>query len=252
MSRQFSRDFHIEVAKGNIAGHKIIHKFGRNSASSDGDDVWFSDGTMNWETSAAVVSVVSSDTDDDGNPTSNTGAQTLTIEGLDSSFDELNETITLNGAGAVTTSGSFIRVNRAYVATTGTYHGTNEGIITGTINGNTAFKIEANTGQTQLGRYTVPNGKTAYITKVVISVDSTKTASVELLMYENADDTSQPYSGAKRLLVEFDVVSGEEIFQPEGGIKLLQKTDVWVNIRDVSAAGATSVDVELELLIVDN
>ena len=245
-------DFHLEIAKGLVTGHKIVHKFGRNADSSSGDDVWFADGGMNWETAAAVVSILSADVNDDGNPTTNTGAQTVTIEGLDASFNEQTTTVTLNGTSAVTTGAdTYIRVNRAFVATNGTYHETNIGNLTATINGNTTFVIEADIGQTQLGRYTVPNGKTAYLTKVVVAVASDKTASIEFFQMPNADDITQPFSGAKRLFLEFDGVSGEELFEADGGVKFEQKTDIWAHVRNVSGA-AVPIDVEMELIVVDN
>lgn len=255
MSYLGDKDFLIEVAKGNVAGHSLVHKFGRNPVVDTGtvpEDIWATGGLMNWPTSAAVVSVISNDADDDGNPTSNTGAQTLTIEGLDASFDELAETITLNGTNAVTTSGSFIRVNRAFVATAGTYHGTNEGTLIGTIDAATQFTIGPSLGQTQIGRYTVPNGKTAYLLFIAITVDDKKSgATVQMFQNPSADDTSQPFSGAKRLVIEFDTVSGDEVLPFGSPRKFEAKTDLWFEIPLVGASD-TPVDVDFELLVVDD
>lgn len=255
MSRTLTRDFFLEVQKGNIPGHKLVHKFGRNPDVDTGtvpEDVWLTGGLMTWPTSAAVVSVTSTDTDDDGNPTSNTGAQTLTIEGLDASFDELTETITLNGTSAVTTTGSFIRINRAFVATTGTYHGNNEGSIVGTISGATMFTILAGVGQTQVARYTVPNAKTAYLESMIVSVDEKKSGgTVQLFHNPSADDTSQPFSGAKRLALQLDTVSGEEILNPKSPMKFDAKTDIWFEVSLVGA-DSTPVDVDFELVVIDD
>ena len=249
------RDFFVEVQKGNVSGHKMVHKFGRNPDVDTGtvpEDVWLTGGLMNWPTTAAVVSVTSTDADDDGAPTSNTGAQTLTIEGLDSSFDEQTETITLNGTTAVTTSASFIRVNRAFVATAGTYHGNNEGDIVGTIGGATMFTILTGVGQTQVARYTVPNAKTAYLQSIFVSVDEKKSGgTVQLFNNTSADDTSQPFSGTKRIALQLDVVSGEEIIQPRSPMVFAAKTDIWFEIPLVGADD-TPVDVDFELLVVDD
>lgn len=42
MSRQFARDFYLEVKKGNVPGHKAIHKFGQNPDIDTGgfEDIW--------------------------------------------------------------------------------------------------------------------------------------------------------------------------------------------------------------------
>ena len=252
---RIDRDFFLEVQKGNVAGHKLVHKFGRNPDVDTGtvpEDIWETGGLMTWPTSAAVVSVTSTDADDDGAPTTNTGAQTLTIDGLDASFDELTETIILNGTSAVTTAGSFIRVNRAFVATTGTYHGSNEGSLVGAVGGSTMFTIATGLGQTQIGRYTVPNGKTAYLLFLVISVDEKKSgATVQMFQNPNADDISQPFSGAKRIIMEFDTVSGEEILPGGAPRSFPAKTDIWFEVPTVGASD-TPVDVDFELLVVDD
>jgi len=38
MSRQFTREFYLEVARGNIAGHSLVHKYGRNNELSNGTE----------------------------------------------------------------------------------------------------------------------------------------------------------------------------------------------------------------------
>ena len=251
------KDFLIEVAKGNVAGHAIKHVFGRNSdidTATVPEDLWPLGGLMDWPTAAQTLDIVSTSANDDGNPTTNTGAQTLTIEGLDTNFDEISETVTLNGTSTVTTSSSFRRVNKAYVATTGTYHGNNEGDITGdqTTSGDNMFDVITAFGHTQLGRYTVPLNKTAYLLTMFISVDSSKSgATVQMFKNPDAHDTSQPYSGAKTLVLEFDGVTGEEIWSPRSPTVFAQRTDIWV---EVSAVGAndTAVDVDFDILLVDN
>ena len=250
-----TRDFFAEVQKGNVAGHKMVHKFGRNPDVDTGtvpEDVWLTGGLMTWPTAAAVVSVTSTDADDDGNPTTNTGAQTLTIEGLDASFDELTETITLNGTNAVTTAASFIRINRAFVATAGTYHGNNEGILVGTVGGATMFTIPIGAGQTQVARYTVPNGKTAQLTYIAASTDEKKSGgTIQLFRNPEADDASQPFGGTKRLIMQLDNILGEETITPRSGILFAGKTDIWFEVPAVGADN-TEMDVDFELLVVDD
>lgn len=243
------------ISRGRVPGLSIVHKFGRNPDIDSGtipEDVWYTGGLFNWETSAAVVSVTSASANDDGDPVG-TGAATLTIEGLDANWDEVSETITLNGVSAVTTTATMIRVNRAYITSVGTYHGSNDGDITGTINGNTAFTIEAGQGQTQVARYTVPNGKEAYLLGGFVSVQASKELTVELLQYRGADDVSSPYDGAKRIVMELDGVSGEEIIDLKAPLgPFPAKTDLWWTIP-FAAAGTSdaAVDVDFELLLVD-
>jgi hypothetical protein len=156
--------FMVRAALGLISGVKVVHKFGLNADVDAAEDVWATGGTWVPPTQARTMSTVSGSADDDGNPVG-TGALTLTIEGLDSDYNEVSETITLNGVGAVVTTQTFIRVNRAYVVTAGS-GGTNAGAITITAStdGTVQATIVAGNGQTTNAIYTVPNGYTALIT----------------------------------------------------------------------------------------
>jgi hypothetical protein len=147
------------VALGLVPGWETFRKFGINDivTSSTTQEMWPLGTAKIWPTAAGIVSVTSSSIADDGDP-AGTGAWTLTIYGLDSNWLEVQETITLNGTTAVTTTQEFYRINRAYVNTAGTA-GFNVGNITGTIGGNPQLYVEATEGQTQQTHYTVPADK---------------------------------------------------------------------------------------------
>ena len=165
----YSNNLMERVALGLVPGWENFRKFGMNSAVASGtEEMWPLGTTKVWPTSAAVVSVTSSSASDDGDP-AGTGARTLQIDGLDSNFKEISETITMNGTTAVTTTQTFYRVNRAIVLTAGTA-GNNVGNITGTISGNAQLYIEASEGQTHQTHYTVPAGKTLLVDNYSIRV----------------------------------------------------------------------------------
>lgn len=244
-------DVLVQIASGNIAG-EIIHKFGRNPDVDSGttpEDIWVTGGLMNWETVPNVVSIVSTSVNDDGSP-SGTGANSITIVGCDSTFTQIEETVTLNGLTPVVTTNSFIRTDRAFIASTGTYHGSNEGIITATINGNTTFTMELGTGQTELGRFTVPVGKIALVLSAFVSVDSTKPANVSLHQKTNADDVVAPFSGAERLVWKFDMLSGEDLITPRSPVFFDEKVDMWWRC-DFASSNGTGIDVNFEILLTD-
>jgi hypothetical protein len=69
MSRQFTRDFFFEIAKGNVAGHSAIIKFGENPDIDSGsgvEDIWDGGGTYVPPTVARLHNVVSSSVQDAG------------------------------------------------------------------------------------------------------------------------------------------------------------------------------------------
>jgi hypothetical protein len=122
-------------------------------------DMWPLASVMVWPAAAATISVVSSSVNDTA---AGTGARTLYIEGLDSNYLVISETITLNGATPVVTANSYLRVNYAYILTAGS-GGVNAGNITGTLSANPIFYIEANQGQAHQLQYTVPAGKSLLV-----------------------------------------------------------------------------------------
>ncbi len=170
MSKFGSKDFYLEISKGNIPGHSKVNKFGHNPSATSGDDVWGGGGTYGFYPTAAVnVDAVSTSTSDDSG---STGAIQLTVQGLDSNWEQQEETITLNGTGVVQLSNTYVRMFRAFVYEAGTAN-SNVGNITvyarstgsGVTAGDVGIYIGAGGGQTQHAIYTVPSGKTAYFIK---------------------------------------------------------------------------------------
>lgn len=226
-----------DIALGRFGGFTAINKWGHNpdvDTTTDPEDVWAAGGLMNWPTSAAVVSVTSSDAADDGNPIGD-GALTFTIEGLDANWDIQTETITLEGASAATTTGTFIRVNRAYVATVGTYHGSNSGNITGTVGGATMLYIPIGAGQTQLARYSVPRNHTLLVDEITVVVGGAKTATVKMWQCPNANDVTDPFGGAKRIVREWNTVAGQVVERLRNPLPFAAYTDVWFEVTEVGA-----------------
>jgi hypothetical protein len=88
-----------------------------------------------------------------------TGARTLRIQGLDSSYNFAEETVDMDGTTTVTTTQTFLRVFRMSVETAGST-GNNEGTITVTYTGGSdvAATISQGNGQTLMALYTIPAG----------------------------------------------------------------------------------------------
>lgn len=154
----------VDITHGGIPNLKSIGKFGHNSAVSntgDPEDIWEDGGNLVYLTSAETMTIVSTSTEDD---TGGTGAENIIIEGLDNDWKEISEKINLNGTGAVVTTKSFIRINRAYCDDVGS-DGVNVGLITidATIAATRQGSIQANDGQTQKTQFSIPAGRTGYV-----------------------------------------------------------------------------------------
>jgi len=230
----------------------VVHKFGRNpviTTSTDPEDIWLTGGLHTFQISAQTITIAAGDVADDGLGTVGAGANTICICGLDGDFNETSERVTLNGAASVATTKTFIRVFRAYVTSTGTYHGANTAAIVATYTGTSdgAFTIAAGAGQTEIGIYTIPAGKVGLLHSIKIQVDSGKTATIHAHTNPNADDVTSPFSGAKRLLKNFLLVQ-EVTWQPGKPITLTEKTDIWFEVALVSATTAAYVEFVIELV----
>jgi hypothetical protein len=243
-SSQFSRQVRDMIALGAVNGWTHVSKFGHiDDLGSSLEDIWETGGIYSWPTSASTLEAISTSADDDDG---GTGAQTIVVEGLDANFDEISETITMNGVSATAaTTQSFLRVNRAYVVTTGTYGIGSAGNITirissagatqATINQTTADTIAWDYGQTQLARYTVPANKTAFISRVAVQCESSKRADIAFYQRQNADDVTTPFS-ARRVFLSFEGLSSfaEKTF--DAPIVFPEKTDIMAQARLASGA----------------
>lgn len=251
MSNIITTDFDFEVNKGNVTGHSSYHKFGWSGViGTSYTHVWAAPTAtdLTWQTTAAQYDVVSDNTND---TSAGTGARSLYIEGLDSNFDLQSETVNMNGTTLVTTTNSYIRLNRAYVATTGTYGGANTGQLSARVTGGGAFQmyIPASVGQTQRSQYTVPAGKTAYIKRINITAESSKSVDVRLFQRLSADTVAAPF-GAVRIVGQWTGVAGEIQEKIGSNHIIAEKTDLYVSAK--VSTGTASVAVNYDLILVDN
>lgn len=253
MSYVTDREFLIEVQKGNIPDHAMVHKYGRNDNVASGS--WehisllpFS--TSNFRTSASTVRVKSGGNSND--TAAGSGAREVTIQGIDSNFAEVSETIATAGISASSaTTASFWRIHRAWVSAVGTYTGANTGaiIIEDSSGTNDLISIAAGEGQSQYTGWTVPVDVTAYLLSVDLHVDSNKTANIRLYTREDIDDITAPMP-SKRLKRFWDGVTGNFTYTPQGpAIEIPEKSDIWLEAYGDGAACKVSCDFELLLVL---
>ena len=137
----------------------------------------------------------------------------MTLEGLNENGAAVSETITTNGESAGTASTTtFIRLNRAYVATSGTYGAANTGDIDiETTVGTTVGYITAGEGQTEQAVYTVPLGNSAVLVRAGFTTDGN---SLDAQLYQRRDilTTSAPVSPLRIVTRWVGVTEGERVF----------------------------------------
>lgn len=155
-------NYNYEVAINRWANSQTWNKFGYNNDVDTGssETIWAPGGNITLLSSASTLDVVSGSSDDDGSPAGN-GAQSIQIIGVDSNRDIISETVVMNGTTTVTTSGSFLGVNRVQIISSGSAEG-NVGDIT--ISATTGASIQsfipAGESVTQQCVFFVPTGHT--------------------------------------------------------------------------------------------
>ena len=144
------------VAEGAISGSQIRNIFGwQESTSSSFIPLWENATAYTYPGSALTMTVTSASASDDGG--------TVTIIGLDASYNIISEAVVANNATPPTTTAGFFRINDVIFSKTS---GANVGDITVANGGTTYAKILAGVGRNQASIYTVPAGKSFYLYRI--------------------------------------------------------------------------------------
>ena len=247
--------FYLQVAREQIFNHKSIFKFGNNTSVGDTlETVWAEGGLYSYLTSASVLKVSSSSTAD---TSAGTGARTVQLFGLDTNYDEINETVTLNGQTAVNTTKEYLRINRMIVRSAGT-GGANAGVIyagTGTVTtgvpANVYASVNGVTGANQslMALWTVPAGYTAYILQYDISNGTTSNTPAVCKMVLAIRPYGEVFQSkdVKSLTTSMHV---EETFSIP--LKVEEKSDI--EVRAISSSNSVSFDISaaFEIIYIKN
>lgn len=241
----------LPISAGNVTGYTGIHKFGRNpNVGNSPETIWMYGGRYEYLDvgAASTLYAYSSDAQDS---VSGTGARTITILGLDNNFNQIEETVTVGGAA---TTLEFLRVYRAWVATAGALDANKGNIListgaggTGTVLADIGLIGSGSTfglGQTQLALYTIPAGKSGYLTTWNVGLaPANNKATVTLKSREQ--DSGAPF----RTKDIVDIVGGYHTQNYSIPLCFPEKTDI-----EVSGTGDTSsiISSSFDIILVDN
>jgi len=248
-------DYYAAVEAGEVPGATLLNKFGRAEIGTSLTPI-SRELVYQTPTTATVLEFVS----DDANDTSaGTGAREISIIGLNSSWEEVMQTVTTNGTTAVALSTPLIRMYRWYVTKSGTYATSSTGSHAGTLTiqesgGGTVWSsigvTPFPTGQSQIGITTIPIGKRGVLLSTHVFVDTSKSVDLYLFQRPNADVVTAPYTGAMRVVREFQGVTGPITYVPRGG------AGAFVGPCDIGfmgqvTVGTAAVSCDFELLLLD-
>jgi len=185
-----------DIAEGNVAGHNVFTKIGYNGDVGLAlEDIVSAGGSYPWIPAGGIaLDVVSTSADDtiDG-----TGIQKVKVGYLDADYTQKSEIVELNGTTPVPlTDTTILRVNGMAAAQVGT-DGHAAGVITvENVGGAVVYRrIDANFTRDRDIAFTVPLGKTLYITSVMVS--SGHTTSGKVVRWTGRAQVNEVDSGVK-------------------------------------------------------
>jgi len=231
----FGAASNVPIADGLLTGYEGVHKFGGTygTASANMSTLWTAADTTatilyDWTYTDGPVTVVSTNSGD---------TTDVTIQGLDSNYDFVEEVFTLTGTSP-TAAGSvnFTRVNRAFMNDE-----TNLGKIQIKRGATVVSEIGIGFGQTLQAFYTVPRNRTAYLMN--LSASGSKNQVVDLFLFQ------RPFDGAFRVNTTMSLNQSNQVLEFPIPIKFTEKTDIDVRIR--GSANAT-VSCDFTMLVVNN
>ena len=232
----FNTENFLNIARGRINKTTHINKFGYNEAVGSSFEIISDLGTNVLPTSAGVVTLVSASTSD---TSAGTGARTVEVQGLDENYLPLTETLTMNGTTNVVGSSSFLRVYRMRALTTGTGE-INAGNITASIGGSNVAQILADKGQTLMAVYTIPAGKSGYLTKIQGSLSKNQEAVFKIRVKE--------FGKGFNVKGQFGTFSQSINYDYPVPLKFKEKTDIQI----LGKAGATSeMGAIFDIILID-
>lgn len=166
-----------------------------------------------------------------GGENAGSGARTVLIEGLDENYDEVSETVNLNGTTNVNTTNSYTMIHTMTVKTAGS-GATNAGEITATAasDATVTSTIAASAGRSTAAIYMVPRNKIAYVTAVHASIQKATDAEVDVDLrikeYGETEVTRQTLAieSAAELTADHEFASPIAVAE-KGLIKLRATTD---------------------------
>jgi len=239
----------LEIAKGNVVGHSEVNKFGGNDdiPADTTEDVWMGQGTYPFPTTTDMTHIKQIADD-----ITMRGA-TIEVDGLDANWDEVIQNVVLDAANTTTLvalATPLIRVERMRVLAN--VVAAQDVRLVNSLDTILYGIIIAGHNQTMHSIYTVPAGKTAYLTKyycTVVEATGKEPKSTRFGIW--VADRANNYEFQLKHFVGIPKAGSmiEHAFIPYAG-KATEKSDIKITANPIAENG--DVAAGFDLILVDN
>ena len=250
MSNIITTDPSLEISRGLVTGHSHVNKFGRNTAVVSGgtEEIW--DGSATYVFPATALMTSMSQTTDQ---VAMRGA-TIELQGLDASWDAVTQTKALDASDTttvITLDTAMIRCFRMKVLA--------DVVGDSTIRCHNAGEtqdyavISTGNNQTLMAIYTIPNGKTGYMTSYYATANAgggqPTTFNISLWASDRDNSYAKQLKHVQGVSADPDAYGRmQHFFNPY--VKFTQKTDVY--LTGTTAGAAADCSAGFDIILVDN
>lgn len=246
----------LDIARGLAPGVRVVHCFGRNTAIGSTFTPITRSGFYRTPQVFGATPLRIKAGGNINDTANGLGARAVTLTGLDANGALITETLATAGASAsAPTSQSFIRLLDAGVSASGTYatqaapsHYGNIYIERAT-GGEDWLLISDGSfprGDSEVGVYTVPKGRSAYVQAIRLASDADKKANIVLFQRSGILQTVAPYSGMV-LVAEFPAVSGSVAIDYDPPLAFPELTDFGF----MASVASSTVDVTVSFDVIE-
>jgi hypothetical protein len=233
-----SEPFELQVSRGQIPGHTQFELYALNPDFTNvAETVWENGGVYAYPPAATQMKVVSSD---------DTDTSTVTIEGLDAEYNQIEETLVITGQTPVLTTQSFLRINYAIVrknTPTGQIR-----IGTGTVTAGVPENVYAyinGDNVTLSSVYSVPAGVTLFLDRGTVSVTSDPQAIINVRLME------RPFGEVFHTVTIVNALNSYLEFNWDYPIVIPEKSDIECQVRCLKNQ-TNSATTSLEGVLIKN
>jgi len=222
--------FLYDVARGRILDHSALNIFGFNTTvGTSFETVWNDGAAYAFPSAALTMTIVSSSASD---------TMDVLVVGLDASYNEVRQTVTLTGTGSVTLPTDLYRINSAIILA-----GSNVGNITIASGGVTYGFIGAELGTTQACIYTVPAGYSIYLFRITAN-----SATANGSKYVTIRNALQSSTGRWLKVAEATFSQSQVNYDRQVPFQITEKTDFMFEAKSSSSTNEVAVFVEAVLV----
>lgn len=239
------------MREGGETPYEHVRVFGYNAGVTAFEDMTPT-GAYFWPNASAATTFLSAGVND---TSGGTGARLCFVKGLLGDLTEESEEVVPNGTSGVTLANNYIRINEFTVLEDGTAGtssaGSNDDTLViqhgaGNYLGVVLYSgIGDGHGINGEGRYSVPSGRTAFLTGIEASHSAGVTGDYYIYSRQNLDATSAPF-GPRRLEMFRRNVQGDGKFIPVVRGPFTEGTDIFVSM---SPSGTSVVEVWMHFIV---